>query len=155
MKRLLVCSLVIYYTVSWSQPVWYCSRNKQEPKISTIEPEENRFYIASLNATSADGISISINDLIDIYSGVPVHVGGLPLSACFMPDDHGLTSAALTSLGLQPSAIKALARKSSIIQSNLYFVGTEKQMPECIAQHFPAVGYLSEQVNATNIQPCF
>jgi hypothetical protein len=121
---------------------------------SSQQAQENNFSIASFNA-SADVIGVSISDLIDIYSGVPVRIGGLQLSACFMPTHQGLTSAALTSLGLQSSAIQALARKSSIVQNNLHSVTTEKQMVSCIAQHFPAVGYLDEPTHTNEVQPCF
>ena len=106
-------------------------------------------------SSAPDVIGVSIRDLIDIYSGVPVRVGDLPLSACFMPGRNQLSLAALQSLGLQSTAIQALARKSAIVQSNLHLVTDEQQMQTCISRHFPAVGYLSQPVNTEKILPCF
>lgn len=155
MKWSLLCSLAFSFT-ALADPVWHCSRNiqKAEDVSSSVQAQENEFSIASFNSSS-DVIAVSISDLIDIYSGVPVRIGGLPLSACFIPNQQGLTSAALTSLGLQASAIQALARKSAIVQNNLYPLTTEKQMVSCIAQHFPAVGYLDEPTHSDEVQPCF
>lgn len=155
MKWSLVCTLA-FSCAALADPVWHCSLNlkKGEDTYSSQELQANEFAIASFNST-ADVIGVSISDLLDIYSGVPVRIGGMPLSACFMPNHEGLTSAALTSLGLKTSAIQALARKSSIVQNNLYFVSNEKQMVSCIAQHFPAVGYLDEAIHTDEVQPCF
>lgn len=152
MKHSLLLSLLISCSAI-ADPVWHCSRNAQA---ATGAPTsvQNQFSLASLSS-SADVISVSINDLIDVYSGVPVRIGGLPLSACFMLGNGGLTSAALTSLGLQPTAIQALAKRSAIIQSNLYSVTNHSQMLSCIARHFPAVGYLNESNETTEVQPCF
>jgi hypothetical protein len=71
------------------------------------------------------------------------------------PSQEGQTTVALTSLGLKPEAIQALARKSSIIQSQLRSVANEKQMLSCIAQNFPAVGYFDGSTETETIQPCF
>jgi len=153
MKRFLICALLIS-APTWADPVWHCSANSNAEKNASVQAQEDYFSLASLNA-STDVIGVSISDLIDVYSGVAVRIGGLPLSACFMPGNEGLTSSALTSLGLQPSAIQALARKSSIIQSNLYYVTNDNQMVTCIAQHFPAVGYLAEPTITKAVEPCF
>ena len=155
MRWFLIFTLTFSFT-AWADPVWHCSRNKQraEDGSSSRHLQDSEFFIASFNS-SVDVIGVSISDLIDIYSGVPVRIGGLPLSSCFMPSHQGLTSDALASLGLQTSAIQALARKSSIVQNNLHFVVTEQQMIGCIAQHFPAVGYLDEAIHTDEVQPCF
>lgn len=156
MKRWVIFSSLICAVSTWSEPVWHCSKNTSESALSATAPQlqSNQFSIASFNASN-DVIGVSLNDLIDIYSGIPVRVGGVPLSACFMPNNHALTIGALTSLGLEPSAIQALARKSSINQSNLFFVTNETQMLSCIGQHFPAVGYLNEPTNSDVAFPCF
>jgi hypothetical protein len=119
-----------------------------------VADASEQFSLASMSS-APDVIGVSIRDLIDIYSGVPVRVGALPLSACFMPGQDALSLAALQSLGLQPSAIQALARKSSIVQSNLHLVTDEQQMSACISRHFPAVGYLSKPVDTDKVLPCF
>jgi len=72
-----------------------------------------------------------------------------------MPSNQELTSSALTSLGLQTATIQALARKSSIIQSHLFFVTNEKQMMACIAKNYPAVGYLEGPTSTDGVRPCF
>lgn len=140
-------------TSVWADPIWHCSRTgTTEPQ--NVADASEQFSLASMNSAQ-DVIGVSIRDLIDIYSGVPVRVGALPLSACFMPGQDALSLAALQSLGLQPSAIQALARKSSIVQSNLHLVTDEQQMRACISRHFPAVGYLSQPVDTDKILPCF
>ena len=154
MKWPLLCSLLITTCSAWSDPVWHCSRNVDTEKAALLASQENQFYIASFNS-SLDVIGVSISDLIDVYSGVPVRIGGLPLSACFRPGDAPITSEALTSLGLQPSAVQALARKSTIIHNHLHLVTSDKQMLSCIAQHFPAVGYLHEPNETEAALPCF
>ena len=153
MKRCLIYALLISCP-TWADPVWHCSSNTDGEKNVSLQAQETHFSLAAFNAPM-NVIGISISDLIDVYSGVTVRIGGLTLSACFMPENESLTTSALMSLGLQPSAIQALARKSSIIQSNLYFVTNEKQMVSCIAQHFPAVGYLDSPINTETVQPCF
>jgi hypothetical protein len=66
-----------------------------------------------------------------------------------------LTTNALTSLGISLNSIQALARKNNIVNNNLYYVSNETQMVACIAQNFPAVGYLSKPNDTEKIQPCF
>jgi hypothetical protein len=153
MKWPLICTICIC-TCSWSQPIWHCSRSTGVVAHVENDAKEGQFSIASFNS-AVEVIGVSINDLIDVYSGLQIRIGGLPLSACFMPSNEPLTSSALTSLGLQPSAIQSLARKSSIVQSNLYLVTNDQQMLSCIEQHFPAVGYLASPTDAHNVSPCF
>ncbi len=154
MKRSIIFSAVVVCMSAWSDPVWHCSRNSTDSTQTISAAQENQFSIASLNS-SADVIAVSINDLIDIYSGVSVRLGGVPLSACFMPSNQELTSSALTSLGLQTPTIQALARKSSIIQSHLFFVTNENQMMACISKNYPAVGYLAGPTSTDDVSPCF
>ena len=104
---------------------------------------------------SDEVISVSILDLMDVYSGTPVKVGGQSLSACFISGNDAVTATALKSLGLKASAAQALARKSTIVQSHLYGVTDEKGMQTCIAKHFPAVGYLSVPTATAQLMPCF
>lgn len=155
MKRASFCVFAVICNIALADPIWHCSRTKQDGnETSALNSQENEFSIASFNA-SADTIGVSISDLIDIYSGISVRVGNLPLSACFIPGNQKTTTVALTSLGLQPSVIQALAQKSAIIQSNLHPVTNNSQMVACIAQNYPAVGYLQEATSTDKIQPCF
>lgn len=140
-------------TTAMGDPIWHCSRTGNTEPQNMADASE-QFSLASMSS-APDVIGVSIRDLIDIYSGVPVRVGSLPLSACFMPGQEALSLAALQSLGLQPSAIQALARKSSLVQSNLHLVTDEQQMHTCISRHFPAVGYLSKPMDTDKVLPCF
>lgn len=153
MKRLLLFTLLISCS-AMADPVWHCSRNPISATEVSTSVQKDQFSLASFSS-SMDVIGVSISDLIDVYSGVPVRIGGLPLSACFVPGNENLTAAALTSLGLQPAAIQALARRSAIIQSSLHIVTNDTQMLSCIARHFPAVGYLDEPHETQDLLPCF
>lgn len=153
MKWHLLLALTLFHS-AWADPIWHCSRNPEQTAHISEEEQSEQFSVASLS-TSTEVIGVSISDLIDVYSGRHVKVGGLPLSACFMPNTKDLTNTALESLGLEPATIQALARKSSIIQSNLYLVTSEKQMAQCITQHFPAVGYLDTPTKTNEFEPCF
>lgn len=157
MKRFLSCVLALLFNANtvYADPVWHCSRNNIETSASIATPTpENQFSIASFNS-SADVIGVSVRDLIDVYTGTAVRIGGLPLSACFLLGNDELTVSALTSLGLNLKTIESLARKSSIVQSNLYHVHTEAQMGACISKNFPAVGYLNMPIETDNFLPCF
>jgi hypothetical protein len=146
---------VLIATNTSASPVWHCSRNTNDDNTAIATPaQEDQFSIASINS-SAEVIGVSVRDLIDIYTGTPARIGGLPLSACFLAGNEQLTHEALSSLGVQLKTIEALARKSSIVQNNLHYVSDETQMRACIAKNFPAVGYLSKPVDSAKIMPCF
>lgn len=157
MTNSLRAAITLLFVVSntWADPIWQCSRTQEQQAQSPhTSKADDQFSIASFG-NSSDVIGVSIRDLIDIYSGTPVRIGGLPLSACFMLGDGTLSQTALTSLGLKSQTIQALARKSSIVQNNLFYVSNEEQMLSCIAKNFPAVGYLSAPTEDTNSLPCF
>jgi hypothetical protein len=156
MKRwTLISALCLNCQLGIADPIWHCSRSVPGAEQATSTQDQgSQFSVASFGS-STDTIGVSIGDLIDIYSGVTVTIGGLPLSACFIPGNAEATTVALTSLGLKPSVIQALARKSSIVQTNLFAVTTNKQMLNCIAEHFPAVGYLDEVSTTDKVNPCF
>jgi hypothetical protein len=145
--------VLLWGSQCWADPVWHCSRNGLTSK-GNILAQAEQFSLASMGS-SEDVIGVSIRDLIDVYSGTHVKVGGEPLSACFISGEDTMTASALKSLGLKPVAIQALARKSTIVQSHLYLVTDEVQMKTCIAKHFPAVGYLSEPTETEHFMPCF
>lgn len=137
-----------------AQAVWQCSRISNEDDDVSQNAQDTSFAIASMS-TSADVINLSLRDLADVYSGRPVRVGGLPLSACFMSIDHPLTASALETLGLNASVLKTLARKSAIVHSHLYWVSDESLMLSCIANHFPAVGYTAQATQTDKVAPCY
>ena len=137
----------------WADTVWHCSRLAGATKAKALS-QADQFSMASMG-NSDEVIGVSILDLMDVYSGTPVKVGGQALSACFVLGNDAITASALKSLGLKASAAQALARKSTIVQSHLYRVTDEKSMQTCIAKHFPAVGYLSEPTETEHLMPCF
>lgn len=146
---------ILTVTSVCADPVWHCSRNRNDDRAAMALPErEDQFSLASFSS-STEVISVSVRDLIDIYTGTPVRIGGIPLSACFLSGNDSLTMVALTSLGIKQSTIEALARKSSIVQSNLYYVSDEAQMSTCIGKNFPAVGYISIPTETDKVTPCF
>lgn len=152
-----VVASILMATSALAAPVWHCSRSANTDADSNLvatPAKEDQFSIASFNS-SADVIGVSVRDLIDIYTGTPVRIGGLPLSACFLLGNEQLTNEALSSLGINHNTIQALARKSNIVHSNVYYVSDEAQMNACITKNFPAVGYLSNPIDTTKIQPCF
>lgn len=153
------CLLISVFGIAGAhanEPVWLCSRNdNQTPQIADVQaPNEHQFSIASINSAT-DVISVSVRDLIDVYNGTPIRVGGMPLSACFLSADDQLTSKALTSLGLNQASAQALARKNAITQNNLHPVKDEEQMSSCIARNYPAVGYASRFIETSDVLPCF
>lgn len=97
---------------------------------------------------------ISVRDLIDVYSSYDVRVSGVVLSACFIPSINS-TNQIFKDLGLNPKVIASLARKSSIIKSNLHRVYDEAQMLQCITMNYPAVGYFSSEKQTEGVAPCF
>ena len=135
--------------------VWHCSKSDESRQTASSEISlADQFSIASMSSTNAV-VGVSIRDLIDIYSGVSVYVGGLPLSACFIPSNEKMSKDALLSLGLQPSVIQTLSRRSAIVESHLYVTSSAEQMLQCIERHYPAVGYLPEATETAVVAPCF
>lgn len=152
-SRLLLLVVLLGVGNCWADPVWHCSRNGGASKDNVLA-QADQFSIASMGQ-SEEVIGVSIRDLIDIYTGVPVKIGGKPLSACFISGHDAITVSALTSLGLKTSVIQALGRKSTIVQSHLFMVSDEVSMQTCIAKHFPAVGYLSKPTETEHVTTCF
>jgi hypothetical protein len=154
MKWRLLCTLLLSTSQTFAEPIWHCSRTALAEKDALFKDDKNQFSIASQSA-SEGVIGVSLNDLIDVYSGARISISGLPLSACFMTEEEQLTSEALSSLGHETAIIKALSKKSSIVQSNIHQVSNAKQMIACIEKNFPAVGYLDRPIETEAIQPCF
>ena len=131
MKKIFTLVLTVTIVAHASaDAVWHCSKKNESTQISgelNTTTQADEFSIASINSSYAV-IGVSIRDLIDIYSGVPVSLGGVPLSACFIPSNEKISSAALISLGLQPSAIQVLSRRSAIVESHIYAAPSIQQM---------------------------
>lgn len=154
MKKTLFC--VVLYLLgpsAFSEPVWHCSKT-EAPNAEQASAVENQFSIASIIG-NPDVIGVSIRDLIDIYSGIPVQLAGLPLSACFLTGNDELSQEALSSLGLNSASIYSLIRRSTIIQNHLHPVKNQIEMTRCIGEHSPAVGYLATSTETDRVGPCF
>lgn len=157
MTRWLWCQFVIVLLASpvFAQTVWHCSRMPTVDVMTDNRAAPGDLFTLAEQGGADDVIQISVRDLIDVYSGVNVRLSGVPLSACFMPVNNASTVKALRDLGLSADVLSALARKSAIAQSHLYRVTDEAEMKACIAQHQPAVGYLSQTHNTEQLAPCF
>lgn len=151
-------ALLLALPTAQAQAVWHCSK---QDSISTAAVEgavvtapEDMFQIASMS-TDINVIGLTLRDLMDVYSGVPVRVGGRPLTACFINDNSNTSREMLDALGLNANTMNALARKSAIVRSQLEWVSNEADMLRCMTKNAPAVGYFSEPKDNDEIAPCF
>jgi hypothetical protein len=139
--------------------VWHCSRQTDldQSGAGSYQAEQSRddtFQIASMSVNT-DVIGITLRDLMDVYAGVPVRIGGKPLTACFNNNNEPSSTEALSSLGLNANAMSALSRKSAIVRSQLKWVSDEDDMMHCISRNFPAVGYFTAPQDTAEVSPCF
>lgn len=154
LKKTLICAALYFLGVgAFAEPVWHCSKT-EATNTAEASGAENQFSIASI-ISNPEVIGVSIRDLIDIYSGIPVQLAGVPLSACFWVGNDELSQEALGSLGLNPASIYSLIRRSTIIQNHLHPVKNPDEMAQCISKHSPAVGYLPNSSETDLIAPCF
>lgn len=154
----IACTLLGANPVLGQEAVWHCSKHLNislapDPIETTAQIEEEElFYLSSF---SSQVISISLNDLTDIYSGRNVSIGNLPLTGCFLAGDSALNRAAFQSIGLRWATLQNMSRRSAIAQSPVYAVQSEADMRACIVNNFPAVGYLSAPAEDNEVAPCF
>lgn len=146
-------------SASQAQSIWHCSRQSDlgQSGLDADQAEQSSddtFQIASMGS-NPEVIGITLRDLIDVYSGMPVRIGGKPLTACFNNDNSATSTDALSTLGLNANAMSALARKSAIVRSQLQWVSNDEDMMRCITRNFPAVGYFPEPKDTDGISPCF
>jgi hypothetical protein len=142
-----------------AQIVWHCSKQGAMSVMPSVETtatieREDVFQIASMGS-NPDVIGITLSDLIDVYSGLPVRIGGRPLKACFLNDNGPSSRDMLESLGLNANSMSALARKSAIVRSQLEWVSNEDDMMRCMIKNHPAVGYFTEPHETDEVAPCF
>lgn len=160
MKKILLCIFTAgcFVNASGQEAVWLCSKTvtaQTDQQLSQKNDNDAGGFSLASSGTNPDVINISVMDLMDIYSGDRVTLGGKRLSACFMRGEGALNAAALRSLGLKSSVSQTLARKSAIVQSHLYLVTDEEEMMACIKDHFPAVGYAHTPIETDEVAPCF
>lgn len=161
LSKLIVASAwLLIANASAAQSVWHCSRQAAlDPSSADSHQvasgtDDDSFQIASMSP-NAHVIGITLRDLVDVYAGVPVRIGGQPLTACFNSDNDPSSEQALTSLGLNTNAMSALARKSAIVRSQLKWVSNQEDMLHCISRNFPAVGYFANAQDTSDVSPCF
>lgn len=135
-----------------AEAVWHCSR---QPAPAAEPPGDDFGFGLGAVASGHHTISVTLNDLIAVYSGYPLRVSGKPLFACFMPGDEALSLSALNSMGLNASALQILSRRSAIVQRQLEIVTGEAQMHRCMERNAPAFGYFPTEVINTKVAPCF
>lgn len=135
-----------------SQPraIWHCSRNLPEPPSANALAPQDEFKLSSL-----DTIGVTLTDLLNVYIGKDVLIGGLPLVGCYMPGQEALSKDILKSLDLKSHVLQKLSAKNAIAQGQVITVIDETQMQACLESHFPAFGYLSSEVISEKIAPCF
>lgn len=155
-KRHYLCLIIslLGTTSTIAETIWHCSREPSQELASAPQSLDNQFTLASTNYT-IDSINVSLRDLYDVFSGIPVQLGGLPLSACFKLDDKNLSEEALNSLGLPLSTLQRLGKRASIVNSHVHLVRTDDQMSTCIGKNYPAIGYLSKPLTTSHMLPCF
>lgn len=139
--------------------IWHCSKqtaltDAASPVSMTQTAPKDTFQIASMSI-DADVIGLTLIDIMDVYSGIPVRVSGRPLTACFINDQSNAGREMLEALGLNASTMSALSRKSAIVRSQLEWVSNEEGMLRCMVKHAPAVGYFREPKDTDDIAPCF
>ncbi len=156
-------AVTMYGSCVWAQApthaTWHCSKQTAltdvgQPVSLAQTASEDTFQIASMSI-DADVIGLTLRDIMDVYSGVPVRVSGRPLTACFINDQSNAGREMLEALGLNASTMSALSRKSAIVRSQLEWVSNEEGMLRCMVKHAPAVGYFREPKDTDDIAPCF
>lgn len=149
--------LLIFLSVNFcfAGGVWLCSKDSAAISDITFYDENvSNFMIADMGNFSGV-ISISLRDIIDIYSGIPVRLGSRDLSACYITGSHDWSDGFLKELGLNINLIKSLSKKNALVQSRLYGVVNKEEVANCIESHFPAVGYAIEFTSSESVGKCF
>lgn len=132
-----------------AEPVWHCSRTSVQ-----VADAGDNFTLAALDA-EREVMRISLRDLYSAYQGQTVKASGLTVSACLISGDNPTTKAAMKSIGANAQVLEKIARKSALIQSNVYLVQNEQDMQACMTKHYPAIGYLPQATHNEAIGPCF
>jgi hypothetical protein len=133
---------------------WHCSKHPHAPEFELANAgDEDDFF--DLTQANPNIVGVSLPDLIDVYNGKRVQMGNRPLTACFMVGQHALNHSAQERVGLQWGSLQQLQRRSAISHNHVHMVQTESEMLQCIANHYPAVGYLSQPTETATVAPCF
>lgn len=157
-KRSPLASLVLTFCLaglmaplrSTAEAIWHCSRTSVVEVSQTDVQAQEEFRLSSF-----DAVSVTLQDLLDVYTGRDVKLGPYSLKACFMHGDDPLSTDALLSLGLKSHVMQKMAAKNAIVQSHLQVVTDEQQMLQCMERNFPVFGYLSKETVTEKVVPCF
>jgi hypothetical protein len=135
-----------------SQPraIWHCSRNLPTPPSANAMAEQEEFKLSSV-----DTIGVTLTDLLNVYLGKDVSLGGMQLVGCYMPGQEALSKDILKSLDLKSHVLQKLSAKNAIAQGRVVTVIDEAQMQACLESNFPAFGYLSSETISEKFAPCF
>jgi hypothetical protein len=143
--------------VAGHEAVWHCSKYHTislapDPiKNLTSFDDNDLFYLSSFQS---EVISISHEDIADVFTDRHVAIGHLPLTGCFVEQGTALNRAAFESIGLNWSGLLPMLILRSIQSHNLSMVHNEDEMRACIVNNFPAVGYMTHIVEDEEIAPC-
>ena len=92
-------------------------------------------------------------DVLQAYSGQPVLVGSTWLTACMLDPAHPDTRSAFGGLiGINPESTAAMARSTGLVDRGIRIT---RDMPGCLAENAPAVGYSSIPLAGQGVKPCF
>lgn len=139
---------------------WHCSKHPTPPDFdlaaaSTAHPALGANDLFDLTPAQTGTVGVSLPDLIDAYSGRPVQMGSQQLTACFMAGQTALNQSAHERVGLHWPTLQLQQRRNHVRYSHIRMVQSETEMLQCIANHYPAVGYLSHPTNTPTVGPCF
>lgn len=148
--RAALAAVCLLPALAGAQATWHCSRTPAAQTSQNVAEPQEEFKLSSF-----DAISVTLQDLLEVYTGRDVKLGAHTLVACFMPGDEALSQDALQSLGLKSQVMQKLAARSAIAQSPLRIVNDEQQMLQCMEKNFPSFGYFSREVVTEKVVPCF
>jgi len=156
LRSLAIGQLLLVSSVALNaQTIWHCSKQSAvwvaDQRAQKAMAPEDVFQIASIN-THPSVIGITLRDLMDAYSGVPVRVSGQALTACVMREPQ---STALESLGIGSGQAASLPQINREGPQPLQWVNTTDDMLSCMLNNHPSVGYFTEFIETPEVLPCF
>lgn len=135
--------------VAWATPIWHCSRQPPE-----LNASPDGLHMAVMGTVS-DAIPLSMADLLSAYAGQAVSIGGMTLTACMLAPQQALAAQVIHSLGLNIQQMQQRWSQPSAAPSWIRQVHNDQAMIDCINEHYPAVGFLSQPVQHDRVMPCF
>jgi hypothetical protein len=135
---------------------FYCSSTRSlQLALAELEAESSAaaMGVDGKNKPARRRFKVERFDLLQAYSGQPVLVGSTWLTACMMDPTHPDTRAAFSGLiGLNPEASASMARSTGLVDRGIRIT---RDMPACLKDNAPAVGYSAIPIASPNVKPCF